>query len=313
VVSIVIVGGGVMGRLFTGWLAQAGHRVGVIDTSPQVVQELNERGVWIEERDGSVSHVAPCATTDAAELESPEILFLFVKTEHTGEAADHIAPVIRPDTAVVTLQNGFGNAEALAARVPAHQIVYGPTEHGGSLRPDGHVVHAHGGDTCIGPYIDGADMVFTDRVAAVLRGAGVSVTALPDVRVPLWQKRIFAASVLPVAALTGLRAGGLVDERVFGAIAVLVDEAVTAANAAGCCLDLDEEIHRIQKRPTLAPHARASMLQDLHAHRDTEIDAITGAIAKLAAARHTVAPASQTMTALVHGRELAWRAEPSEE
>jgi len=305
--NVVIVGGGVMGRLFTGRLAAAGENVAVIDASPEVARSLNERGVWIEERDGSVSHAATRAGTDSTGLESPDIVLFFVKTEHTDDAADRVAPAIEGQTAVVTLQNGFGNAEALAARFPAGQIVYGATEQGGSLAPDGHVAHAHDGDTFVGPYIDRGDMASAAMVAAVLRRAGLKAEALPDVRVPLWQKRVFGAAVLPVAALTGLRAGDLLDQGVFGAIAALAAEAVAEANAAGCSLDLDYELHRIKSLLNKGSDAKASMLQDIEAHRLTEIDAITGAIADLATTRAATAPVCRTTTALVHGRELAWR------
>ena len=171
--NVVIVGGGVMGRLFTGRLAAAGENVAVIDASPEVARSLNERGVWIEERDGSVSHAVTRAGTDSTGLESPDIVLFFVKTEHTDDAADRVAPAIGGQTAVVTLQNGFGNAEALAARFPAGQIVYGATEQGGSLAPDGHVAHAHDGDTFVGPYIESLEkMRDTLEVTTVVCGHG---------------------------------------------------------------------------------------------------------------------------------------------
>ena len=56
-----------------------------------------------------------------------------------------------------------------------------------------------------------------------------------------------------------------------------------------------------------ASKAEASRLQDIEAHRVTEIDAMTGAIADLAATRAATALVSQAMNALLHGLELAWR------
>ena len=56
---------------------------------------------------------------------------------------------------------------------------------------------------------------------------------------------------------------------------------------------------------------KASRLQDIEGHRVTEIDAITGAIADLAATQAATAPVSQAMNAQLHGLELAWRTEHS--
>jgi 2-dehydropantoate 2-reductase len=310
-VNIVIAGGGVMGRLWATWLTVAGHDVTVVDADPGVVSELNQRGVWVEQRDHAVAHVCARANTDARGLPTADIVFFFVKSEQTANAAERVASVIGPATAVVTLQNGLGSAEALAARFPPRQIVYGPTEQGGSLSSDGRVVHAHDGDTFLGPYPDGSDTSLAVRVAAVLRDAGVPAIALPSVKVPVWQKRIFAAAVLPVAALTGLPAGDIYHPRVFAAVAALATEAVAEANAAGCGLELRGELDRIQARLRAAPQAKASMLQDIQAHRDTEIDAISGAIADAASTRGATALVCRAATALVHGREMAWRAEPA--
>jgi 2-dehydropantoate 2-reductase len=307
-VNIVVVGGGVMGRLWTGWLTAAGHNVTVIDASPDVVSELNEQGVRIRERDGSVRQMAARALAAVPLGAAPaEMVFFFVKSEHTAAAADRAAAAVGPGTAVVTLQNGFGNAEALAERFAPDQIVCGPTEQGGALATNGHVVHAHDGDTFVGPDLDGDEPGLASRVAAVLRDAGLKVEALASVKVPLWRKRVFTASVLPVAALTGLSAGDLLDPLVFPAVAALAVEALSEADAAGCHLDVVEELMRVKALLRAAPTARASMLQDIETGNATEIDAITGKLAEWAGARGAMAAVCAAVTALVHGRELAWR------
>ena len=307
--KIVIVGGGVMGRLWTGRLASAGHDVAIIDASPQVVSELNRDGVSIQERDDMTRHAPARAGTGPDGLDTPDMAFFFVKTDRTAEAADRVAPAIGPDTAVVTLQNGLGNGKTLAERFPARQIVVGSTEQGGALTPDRRVLHAHDGDTIVGPYVEGGDAGFAVRVAAALRAAGLKAEAVPSIAATLWRKRIFAASVLPVAALTGLPAARLLDARVFPAVAALAGEALAEANADGCEFRLDEQLERITSLLSAAPQAKASMLQDVQARRGTEIDAVTGAIAERAAARGASATVCAAITALVHGRELAWHIE----
>jgi 2-dehydropantoate 2-reductase len=305
-VEITIVGGGVMGRLWAAWLSSPEQHVTIIDASSDVVRELDERGIVVEGRDGSTRHAQVRARKDVGGLAPQDVVFFFVKTAHTPGAAEDVAALVGPDTAVATLQNGFGNAEVLASRYGPERVVHGPTGQGGGLTPDGHVFHAHEGETAVGPYVAGSDLRLAERVAGVMLAGGIPVRVEADVTVPLWRKRIFGASVFPIAALTGLRAGDLVHPDVFPAVAAVAAEAVAEARAAGAVLELASELDRIRATLIAGAPARASMLQDLEAHRRTEVDAISGAIADLAAAREVDAPVIRAITALVHGREHAW-------
>lgn len=303
---IAVMGGGVMGRLWAGRLSASGESVTVVDTAPEVVAQLLGRGIVIEERDGSVQRAQVQARTAADGLPVQDVVFFFTKTEHTASAAELAGALVGPGTAVVTLQNGFGNADVLASHYGPDRIVHGPTEQGGGLTSDGRVFHAHEGSTVVGPFRVGASTELAERVAGVLAGAGVPATAVADVTVPLWRKRVFGAAVFPIAALTGLPAGELVRPDVFPAIAALAAEAVEEARAAGADLDLEQELERFRAALIAGAPARASMLQDLEAGRRTEVDAVTGVMAELADGRGACAPVTRAVVALVHGREHAW-------
>jgi 2-dehydropantoate 2-reductase len=305
-VQITIVGGGVMGRLWAARLSGGGHRVTVVDASADVVRALTD-GVVVEERDGSTTRAPVHARTGVEGMARQDVVFFFVKSSSTRQAAQAVAPVAGPDTALVTLQNGLGNADTLAACFGPERVVHGPTAQGGSLTAAGHVFHAHEGETVVGPYLVGGGLRFARQAAGVMTSSGIPATVESDVNVPLWRKRVFGAAVFPVAALTGLRAGDLLEADVFPAVEAIAREAISVAQAQGVELDEVAEVQRIRAMLSAGAPARASMLQDVEARRLTEVDVIVGAIADLAAHQGSDASVIRAVTALVHGRERSWR------
>jgi 2-dehydropantoate 2-reductase len=300
---IAIVGAGVMGRLWAGALIPGGHDVTVIDTDLDVEASLREDGVSVCDLDGRPRHVSVIAGSSADELTSHDVVFFFVKSAATAAAARGARSLVGPDTSVVTVQNGWGNAQHLAEVFDPAQVVFGITYQGGELRTDGTVVHVHEGKTIIGPYVDGGPLHFAERVSGALNAAGFETVVTTEVKTAVWGKLVFGAAVFPVAAITGLTAGELVSSPAFAVVRAIIAEAAAEAAAQGCKLDAAEQVTRIEAGLAAVPHARPSMLQDIEAGRHTEVDYITGAIARLARERGATAPVSETVTALVHGRE----------
>jgi 2-dehydropantoate 2-reductase len=137
----VLGGGGAMGGLFGGWLARAGHDVVLIDVSEAALSAINTSGVIIEEKDGSTSSVPVRASRDPASVGSVDLIINFVKCYHTESAVRSAQPMIGPDTAVLSLQNGWGNAPRIAAVVGEDRVLVGLTYHSATLVAPGHVKH----------------------------------------------------------------------------------------------------------------------------------------------------------------------------
>jgi len=164
-------------------------------------------------------------------------------------------------------------------------------------------------ETWLGPYEETPFAVVED-VAALLQAAGLRAEALPDLRPAQWSKLIFNATVNSVAALTGLPhdphfaareqltdLGHLVHD--------LVDEGKSVAAAAGIALHDDPwEMNILATRRGAAHYP--SMLEDVEAHRPTEIDLITGALVREAGRHGVHAPLHTAMYRLVKAREDSW-------
>src|SRR5258707_4254255 len=137
----VLGGGGAMGGLFGGYLARAGEDVTLVDVSEPAVDAINRNGLQIEERDGSNVTIKVKASSSPAEVGPVDLIVNFVKCYHTEDAVRSAMPMVGKDTAFLSLQNGWGNADRIATIAGRERVMVGLTYHSGTLLGPGHVKH----------------------------------------------------------------------------------------------------------------------------------------------------------------------------
>jgi 2-dehydropantoate 2-reductase len=211
------------------------------------------------------------------------------------------------DGAVASVQNGIGNEEVLAEHVG--RVIRGTTFPAGRILAPGHVQWDVKGDTTIGPFEPRpATSEEIERLAEACTRAGLPTEAVADARGPQWRKVIFNAATNPVGALTGLTHGRVCDDPPLRAlVSGLVDEGKAVAAAQGIVLDADpEELIDHAARPDVAYDHKASMLQDVEARRQTEIDYLNGGIARFGREHSVPTPLNDAILALVKGLERSW-------
>jgi 2-dehydropantoate 2-reductase len=304
-VRIAVVGCGAVGSLFAANLACLDDvEVWAYDLDREHVQAINESGLRLS----GVREVTgrPRATADAGELPPCEFGIVATKSMHTDAAVSATAAAFR-DGAVCSVQNGVGNEEAIAAHV--ERVIRGTTFPAGRVVAPGHVNWDVAGDTTIGPFEPRpAPMEEVERLAEACTRAGLPTTAVADARGPQWRKLIFNAATNPVGALTGLTHGRVCeDESLRRLVSGLVDEGKAVAAAQGIELDEDpEELIDYAARPDVAYDHKASMLQDVEARRQTEIDFLNEGIVRFGRELGVSTPLNEAVTALVKGLERSW-------
>jgi len=305
-VRICIVGCGAVGSLFAAQLAQLDDvEVWAYDLDQAHVDAINASGLRLSGADEVVGRLN--ATTDAQGLPACEFGIVATKAMHTGPAIEATAHAFA-DGSVCTVQNGLGNEEALAEHVS--RVIRGTTFPAGRILEPGHVQWDVKGDTTIGPFEPspapgGAIEVLADACTR----AGMPTEAVPDARGPQWRKVIFNAATNPVGALTGLTHGRVCEDTALRALVTgLVDEGKAVATAQGIELDADpEELIDHAARPDVAYDHKASMLQDVEARRQTEIDYLNGGIARFGREHGVATPLNEAILALVKGVERSWQ------
>ncbi|KPF88761.1 2-dehydropantoate 2-reductase [Novosphingobium sp. AAP83] len=294
---IVIVGAGAMGCLFAARLALAGSAVTVVDVDPARLALIAAEGIVLHDDAGE--HIACVEAKLAAEVTGPvDLLMLFTKGMHSAAAVRSVAHLVHTECAVLTLQNGLGNVEAIAEVFPAAHILWGVTDFPADLEAQNAVASHGAGHIVLGNYPDGADEL-AGKVAGLFASAGLHAVADPQAIIAVWEKVAFNAALNALCTVSGLPVGGLDHPAGRRAAKAVIDEIVTITKALGVAIDrprLDDKV-----RFALANHRthKPSMLQDRIAGRATEIESINGAIIAVADEHAIPAPALRLLTDLV--------------
>ncbi len=299
-------GCGAVGSLFAASLAQLDDvEVWAYDLAEDHVRAMREHGLRISGAGELVGRLS--ATTDAAELPPCDFGIVATKSMHTGAALAAAAHAFGAG-AVCSVQNGIGNEETIAGHVS--RVIRGTTFPAGRIVEPGHVHWDVKGETTIGPFEPSpAPMDEVERLADACTRAGMPTAAAADARGPQWRKVIFNAATNPIGALTGLTHGRVCeDEGLRRLVTGLVDEGKAVAGVQGIELDADpEELIDYAARPEVAYDHKASMLQDVEARRQTEIDYLNGGIVRFGREHGVATPLNEAVTVLIKGLEESWR------
>jgi 2-dehydropantoate 2-reductase len=305
-VRVCIVGCGAVGSLFAANLAQLDDvEVWAFDMSQPHVDAINANGLRLVGAGEVVGR--PTATSDTSALPPCDFGIVATKAMHT-ETAIAAAAHAFADGAVATVQNGVGNEEVVAAHVA--RVIRGTTFPAGKILAPGVVQWDVKGDTTLGPFEP--QPAAPDEIArladACTRG-GMATSAVADARPAQWRKVIFNAATNPVGALTGLTHGGVCERPdLRGLVSALVDEGKAVAAAQGIVLDSDpEELIDHAARPEVAYGHKASMLQDVEARRQTEIEFLNGGIGRFGRELGVATPLNDAITQLVRALEDSWK------
>ena len=303
-VKVCIVGCGAIGSIFGAHLARLSDvEVHAYDVSPEHVRAINEHGLRIS---GAAEFTARLhASTDPNEIPACEFGIVATKSTHTRPAIEQTAHLFGAASAVCSVQNGVGNEEILARYVP--RVIRGTTFPAGHVIAPGHVGFDINGDTWIGPFEPtNTPYSHVEKLAELLSRAGLKVIALPDARGAQWTKLIFNASTNPVGALTLLHHGAATRFAPTGALFnALITEGEAVAKALGIQLHGDPRA-LVQKGANAPGKHKASMLQDILAKRQTEVDFMNGAIADSGEKLGVPTPLNRALWQLVKGLEHSW-------
>jgi 2-dehydropantoate 2-reductase len=302
--KICVIGCGAVGSLFAAHLAKGKEaEVFAFDVSPAHVQAINRHGLRLS---GEADFTARLqATTDPKSIPHCDYGIVATKSIHTLSAIAQTAHLFDDKSAVCSVQNGVGNEEIIAEHV--HYVIRGTTFPAGHMVAPGNVSYDIKGDTWIGPFEPtGTPFSMVEELSTILTRAGMNTVALPDARGAQWTKLIFNAGTNPVGALTGLDHGSASffspTSEVFNA---LIDEGLAVAKALGVELH-DDPKQMVLKAANAPGKHKASMLQDVLAKRQTEIDFMNGAIVDWGKKLDVPTPLNRAVWALVKGLEQSW-------
>lgn len=288
-----IFGAGAIGGFLGTRLAVAGGEVSAIARGVTAAA-LRQHG-WRLETGGQLLS-APARVAEApAELGVQELVVITVKGPALGSVATAIAPLLGPDTVVVTAMNGvpwwflqgFGGRYdgmrlktidpdgRIAAAIPANQVI-GCVVHAGCTTPEPGLTRNLVGKRLIFGEPRGGGSARLDRLDALFRGAGFEVEVSECIQRDIWYKLWGNMTMNPVSALTGATADRVLDDAlVNGFCQAVMREAAAIGARIGCAIAESAEQRNAVTRKLGA--FKTSMLQDVEAGRPLEIDVLLSA------------------------------------
>ena len=296
--KLAIVGAGATGGFLGARLARAGQDVTLVARGPHLAA-MRACGLRVIEADGAYV-VHPACTDDLAVVGEADAVFLTVKAHGLASLAPRLGPLLGPETALVTAQNGIpwwyfldgyagplagtrlrsvdpdGTIEAnLEIRRVIGCVVYPATR----LVEPGVVEHVEGTRFSLGEP-DGSKSARCQALAAALVAAGLKAPIRARIRHDLWLKLLGNVAFNPLSALTRATLGRIASLPETRAVArAAMEEADAVARALGVELEIGVE-QRLQGAAQVGEHA-SSMLQDVLAGRPLEVEALVGAVAEL--------------------------------
>ncbi len=308
--DIVVLGAGSMGSLYGGLLAAANPlwSVTLVDIWADHVETINKHGLRIDGPEGE-KLIKVRANKSAEGLAPADLVLVFTKTLHTEVAMRAAGNLLGPETWLMSLQNGLGNIEKLSQFVPVERLIIGVTNFACDLKGPGHIHQTGVGETKI-RLDNGGESSFVSGLALSLTGAGLNGHYSPEVMSIIWEKAAFNAAFNSLCAISGCPVGAVAANVSARELAMAAaEEALAAGQANGVTMNRDRLMKSMEMAMAHHTHHKPSMLQDMLAGRQTEIESINGAIYKLAQARGVEAPVNGVLYRLVRFLEDSrdWR------
>lgn len=303
--KVCIIGCGAIGSLYAAHLARVAE-VWAFVRREDHAEHLNREGLRVSGTHNFAVRLK--ATNDPKRL--PDFDLGIVATKAT-QVKESFQPVARrfDRGAVLSAQNGVGSEEIIATLTRGY-VIRATTFMSGTRHSDTHVQYELDTPTWMGPYEPTATPFAVVKEAAdLIVAAGLKAEALEDARPAQWSKLIFNSSVNSVSALTGLpHSPHFSDEGRFDDLGhllhALIEEGKQVAEAAG--IRLHDDPWAMNRMGSMTNHP-PSMLQDVRHRATTEIDFLSGAIAREAERVGVPAPLHTAVFRLIKGKEAAWR------
>lgn len=299
--QVAVIGAGAVGCYYGGLLLRAGHDVTFIGRRPHV-DAINAHGLPLDSQ-AFKGHLPARAATDATSLASPDLVLFCVKSADTEQAGRSLAGRLRPDTSVLSLQNGVDNAQRLRA-VTGHSVIPAVVYVGSEMAGPGHVRHHGGGDLVIGASPE------SEALARTLKAAEIQTTIANDIERTQWIKLITNCAFNALSAVASISYGPMMDvEGTKDVIASAVQEAALVARACGISMP-EDLVKQILKIPAAMPNQMSSTAQDLARGKPSEINFINGYVVRKGAELGIPTPTNQALQVMVklaeRGKETSW-------
>jgi len=308
--EILVYGAGAIGSVFGGFLSRE-HNVTLLGR-PWHLQEVRRLGLQISGIWGTHTFSKFELSTEAKPLRSRkpryDLILCTVMANDTPAAAKEIKRIAKDHALVLSLQNGYGNIEALSAELPIGQVLAGRVIFGAELTPGVATVTVSADDVLVGEAGKTKKLDRADGIAQAFTQCGIKTKAVPDIHRHLWTKLIYNCALNGPATLLDIPYGKLLlTEETKALMKAIVEEIYAVAKKRKIALEPATPqgyLQRLFKKliPVTSAHY-PSMLHRIRHGRRTEIAHLNGAIVALGKKHRVPTPINALVADLVQAKE----------
>ena len=298
--KIAVMGAGALGCYFGGRIAEAGGDIAFVARGAHL-DSLRNDGLRIESALGNVHLPDVHATDNPGDVGPVDLVLFLVKLYDTEQAAEAMAPMLGPDTSVLTFQNGVNSARRIGAVAGADRVINGIALIPADIRAPGIVRHTGPFARLVFGEIDGTESARCAAILSAFNAAGIDATLAPDIAVKIWEKFIMLSALSAITALTRLPIGAiLADPHCAELFCAAIDETLSVGRAE--CPELAEDAgERAMEMVRGLPYdVRASTLDDLERGKRLELTDLSGEVVRLGKVHDIATPTHSVVLKALH-------------
>ncbi|WP_415383336.1 2-dehydropantoate 2-reductase [Halosimplex sp. TS25] len=297
--KVAIFGAGGVGAYLGARLADAGHEVQLVARGDHLAA-IQSDGLRVESIAGDTTVDLP-ATDDPADIGTVDYVLFTVKSYDTRDAAADLDPLVGPETAVVSFQNGVDNERWIAEEVGEDHVIGGVAYIFSTIESPGVVAHTGGPARFVYGELDGSR---TDRIErlhhALSECDGIEGVLSDDIRIELWRKFAFICAHSGMTAVTRKPLGPIRETPATWAMyRRIMEEVVAVANAIGVDLPDDTVSEWLAFAQDLDADMHSSLHYDLTHGKRLELDALNGSVIRHADNVGVDVPMNEAVTAIL--------------
>ncbi len=290
--------GGGVGGYFGGRLAAAGEDVFFVARGAHL-RALQTKGLRLQSPQGDVHLPRVNAIDDPRTIGPVDVVLFTVKMYDVDAAAATLAPLLGPDTAVITLQNGVEAVDMVARHIPQPHVVGGVAYIVAAIAEPGTIRHT-ALDVLIFGEMDGRRSPRLERFAEAGARAGFQARLSDKIQIDLWGKftRLSVFSGMTAATRSPL---GVIrqDPDLTAMMRAALQESVQVARASGVALPDQYMKEILAMVGDMPPESKSSMLEDLEHGRPLELPWLNAAIVRLGREAGVPTPTHQFIVAIL--------------
>jgi 2-dehydropantoate 2-reductase len=294
-----VMAAGAVGGYFGARLVAAGHDV-VFFARGAHLDAIRRNGLKVESPLGDLHLKTVQATDDVSGVAPVDLMFFAVKLWDTERAAEQGRALVKPDTRVITLQNGVDSVDRLVPILGDAAVVGGSTYVVTVIGEPGVIRHTSAFARVRCGRMDGKpDSVLAGYVEQI-RAAGIEIVLSPEMKTELWKKFVLLSGTSGITASTRQPLGPIRDDADTRALFFkLMGEAFAVGKASGVAFPADYMAELERAVEAFPPSMKASMAHDLERHNRLELDWLAGKVVQLGRALGVPTPANDAIYAVL--------------